>query len=128
MCKTRVSDAHKTAKEVVTRLYKPVDVADLKRLQKKYNTIDATAKDSCFYFAVVDKNGKHLKMLDSYNDEVDKKKHFSFELDGSLMVVNIITTTICLCLVSWGDESQWLKSWYWNRAKRQPKQSSSLNN
>ena len=61
LCKTRISDAHKTAKEVVTRLYKPVDVADLQRLQKKYNTIDATAKDSCFYFAVVDNNGKTSK-------------------------------------------------------------------
>ena len=50
--------------KVVTRLYKPVDVADLKRLQKKYNTIDATAKDSCFYFAVVDNNGKTVKELD----------------------------------------------------------------
>ena len=85
LCKTRISEAHKTAKEVVTRLYKPVDVADLKRLQKKYNTIDATAKDSCFYFAVVDNNGKQIKELDKYNDEVDKKKHFSFELDGSLV-------------------------------------------
>ena len=85
LCKTRVSDAHKTAKEVITRLYKPVDVADLKRLQKKYNTIDATAKDSCFYFAVVDNNGKSVKELDYHNDEVDKQKHFSFELDGSLV-------------------------------------------
>ena len=85
LCKTRISEAHKTAKEVVTRLYKPVDVADLKRLQKKYNTIDATAKDSCFYFAVVDNNGKRVKELDRYNDEVDKQKHFSFELDGSLV-------------------------------------------
>ncbi len=85
LCNTRISDAHKTAKEVVTRLYKPVDVADLKRLQKKYNTIDATAKDSCFYFAVVDSNGKSVKELDYHNDEVDKQKHFSFELDGSLV-------------------------------------------
>ena len=85
LCKTRISEAHKTAKEVVTRLYKPKDVAELKRLQKDYNTIDATAKDSCFYFAVVDNNGKRVKELDRYNDEVDKQKHFSFELDGSLV-------------------------------------------
>ena len=84
LCKTRISDAHKTAKEVVTRLYKPEDVSTLQNLQKKYNTVDATAKDSCFYFAVVDNNGKKVKMLDHYNDEVDKKKHFSFELDGNL--------------------------------------------
>ena len=85
LCKTRIDDAFKTATNVVTRLYKPVDVADLKRLQKKYNTIDATAKDSCFYFAVVDSNGKSVKELDYHNDEVDKQKHFSFELDGSLV-------------------------------------------
>ena len=42
LCKTRVSDAHKTAKEVVTRLYKPVDVADLKRLQKKIELATTT--------------------------------------------------------------------------------------
>ena len=85
LCKTRISEAHKTAKEVTTRLYKPKDVAELKRLQKDYNTIDATAKDSCFYFAVVDDNGKKVKVLDEYNDEVQKQKHFSFELDGSLV-------------------------------------------
>ena len=68
LCKTRIDDAFKTATNVVTRLYKPVDVADLKRLQKKYNTIDATGKDSCFYFAVVDSNGKRVKELDRYND------------------------------------------------------------
>ena len=84
LCKTRIDDAFKVAKKVVTRLYKPEDVSALQKLQKKYNTVDATAKDSCFYFAVVDNNGKKVKMLDHYNDEVDKKKHFSFELDGSL--------------------------------------------
>ena len=84
LCKTRIDDAFKVAKKVVTRLYKPEDVSTLQNLQKKYNTVDATAKDSCFYFAVVDNNGKKVKMLDHYNDEVDKKKHFSFELDGSL--------------------------------------------
>ena len=83
LCKTRIDDAFKLATKVVHRVYKPEDVSTLQTLQKKYNTVDATAKDSCFYFAVVDKKGNKAKMLDTYNDEVDKKKHFSFELDGN---------------------------------------------
>ena len=84
LCKTRIDDAFKLATKVVHRVYNPKDVSTLQTLQKKYNTVDATAKDSCFYFAVVDKKGNKAKMLDKYNDEVDKKKHFSFELDGNL--------------------------------------------
>ena len=82
LCKTRIDDAFKTATNVVTRLYKPKDVSTLQSLQKKYNTVDATAKDSCFFFAVVDTKGKPVMELDSCNDEVEKQKHFSFELDG----------------------------------------------
>ncbi len=85
LCKTRIADAFKLATKVVHRVYKPEDVSTLQGLQKKYNTVDATAKDSCFYFAVVDSKGKKVKELDEYNDEVDKKKHFNFELDGSLV-------------------------------------------
>ena len=85
LCKTRIADAFKVAKKVVHRVYKPEDVSTLQQLQKKYNTVDATAKDSCFYFAVVDSKGKQVKEIDNYNDEVDKEKHFNFELDGSLV-------------------------------------------
>ncbi len=85
LCKTRIADAFKLATKVVHRVYKPEDVSTLQTLQKKYNTVDATAKDSCFYFAVVDSKGKQVKELDKYNDEVDKEKHFNFELDGSLV-------------------------------------------
>ena len=83
LCKTRIDDAFKTATNVVTRLYKPEDVSTLQSLQKKYNTVDATAKDSCFYFAVVDSKGKPVMQLDHHRDEDEKQKHFSFELDGS---------------------------------------------
>ena len=65
LCKTRIDDAFKLATKVVHRVYKPEDVSTLQTLQKKYNTVDATAKDSCFYFAVVDKKGNKAKMLDS---------------------------------------------------------------
>jgi len=83
LCKTRIDDAFKVATKVVTRLYKPEDVSTIQKLQKKYNTVDATAKDSCFYFAVVDKKGKPVMQLNNYRDEEQKSKHFSFELDGS---------------------------------------------
>ena len=85
LCKTRIDDAFKVATKVIHRVYKPEDVSTLQQLQKKYNTVDATAKDSCFYFAVVDSKGKQVKEIDRYNDEVDKEKHFNFELDGSLV-------------------------------------------
>ena len=35
LCKTRIDDAFKVAKKVVTRLYKPVDVADLQSITEK---------------------------------------------------------------------------------------------
>ena len=70
LCKTRIADAFKVATKVVHRVYKPQDVSTLQTLQKKYNTVDATAKDSCFYFAVVDKKGNTKTMLDKYNDEL----------------------------------------------------------
>ena len=77
LCKTRIDDAFKTATNVVTRLYKPEDVSTLQKLQKKYNTVDATAKDSCFYFAVIEKKGKPVNVLNEYRDEEQKSKHFS---------------------------------------------------
>ena len=84
LCKTRIDDAFKLATKVVHRVYKPEDVSILQKMQKKYNTVDATAKDSCFYFAVVDKKGKPVMQLDHYRDEEQKRKHFSFELDGNI--------------------------------------------
>ena len=69
-----------TCKEVVQRRFPLEDVATLQSLQKKHNTINAVGTDSCFFFKVTDAP----KVLDQYNDEVDKSKHFSFELDGSL--------------------------------------------
>ena len=69
-----------TCKEVVQRRFPLEDVATLQSLQKKHNTINAVGTDSCFFFKVTDAP----KVLDQYNDEVEKSKHFSFELDGSL--------------------------------------------
>ena len=74
-----IASAFATAKEVVQRRFPLEDVATLQNLQKKHNTINAVGTDSCFFFKVLGE-----KVLDNYNDEVEKAKHFSFELDGSV--------------------------------------------
>ena len=78
--KSTIDSSFATCKEVVERRFPLEDVATLQSLQKKHNTINAVGRDSCFFFKVTDAP----KMLDQYNDEVDKSKHFSFELDGSI--------------------------------------------
>ena len=78
--KSTMQSSFATCKEVVERRFPLEDVATLQSLQKKHNTINAVGTDSCFFFKVTDAP----KVLDSYNDEVDKSKHFSFELDGSV--------------------------------------------
>jgi len=83
-CKGKIDDAFSTAKAVLERRFNPTDVSDLRRLQRKYTTVDSVGKDSCFYMAVVDDTGKEVKELDESNDEVAKSKHFDFNLKGSL--------------------------------------------
>ena len=78
--KSTMQSSFATCKEVVERRFPLEDVATLQSLQKKHNTINAVGRDSCFFFKVTDAP----KVLDQYNDEVDKSRHFSFELDGSL--------------------------------------------
>ena len=78
--KSTIESSFATCKEVVERRFPLEDVATLQSLQRKHNTINAVGTDSCFFFKVTDAP----KVLDKYNDEVDKSKHFSFELDGSL--------------------------------------------
>ena len=77
--KSTIDSSFTTCKEVVERRFPLEDVATLQSLQRKHNTINAVGTDSCFFFKVTD-----TKVLDDYNDEVDKSKHFSFELDGSM--------------------------------------------
>jgi len=83
-CQTKIDDAFKTATAVVERRFNPTDVADLRRLQNKYTTVDSVGKDSCFYMAVTDSKGKPVNTTDEYNDEVKKQKHFDFKLFGNL--------------------------------------------
>ena len=75
-----IKSSFATCKEVVERRFKLTDVAILQRIQQDYNTVNAVGTDSCFFMKVTDAP----KVLDRYNDEVDKSKHFSFELDGSI--------------------------------------------
>ena len=72
-----IDSSFATMKDVVERRFELADVAQLQSLQKKYNTVNAVGTDSCFFMKVLD-----TKVLDQYNDEVDKSNHFSFELDG----------------------------------------------
>jgi len=78
--KDSIASAFETATEVVQRRFPLEDVATLQQLQAKHNTINAVGTDSCFSFTVTDAP----KVLDHHNDEVEKSKHFSFELDGSI--------------------------------------------
>jgi len=78
--KSTIDSSFATSKTVVERRFPLEDVATLQSLQKKHNTINAVGTDSCFFFKVTDAS----KVLDRYDDEVDKSKHFSFELDGNL--------------------------------------------
>ena len=73
-CKIKIDDAFKTTKTVLDRRFNPKDVADLRRLQRKYTTVDSVGKDSCFFMAVVDGKGKEVKELDEDGDEEDDEE------------------------------------------------------
>jgi hypothetical protein len=72
-----IDSSFKVMKEVVERKYQLEDVAELQRLQRKYNTVNAVGTDSCFFM-----NAENVKEVDQYGDEVEKTKHFSYHLDG----------------------------------------------
>gem|GEM_PF-3412112 len=78
-----IDSAFETMTKVVQRRFKPEHIFGDRSLtfyQKEYNTVDAVGTDSCFFMKVIDAP----KVLDKYDDEVEKSKHFSFELDGSV--------------------------------------------
>ena len=80
--KSTIDSSFATCKEVVQRRFKPEHIfgdRSLKFYEQEYNTVDVVGTDSCFFFKVTDAP----KVLDRYNDEVEKSKHFSWELDGS---------------------------------------------
>ena len=71
--KSTIDSSFETCTNVVQRRFPLEDVATLQTLQRKHNTINAVGTDSCFFFKVIDAP----KVLDQYNDEVEKSKHFS---------------------------------------------------
>ena len=76
-----IDSAFATMTNVVQRRFKPEHIFGDRSLtfyQKEYSTVDAVGTDSCFLAKVIDAP----KVLDKYDDEVEKSKHFSFELDG----------------------------------------------
>ena len=75
--KDTIDSSFAVMKEVVERKYQLEDVAELQRLQRKYNTVNAVGTDSCFFM-----NVEGVKEIDQYGDEEDKRGHFSFHLDG----------------------------------------------
>ena len=80
--KSTIDSSFATCKEVVQRRFKPEHIfgdRSLKFYEQEYNTVDVVGTDSCVFFKVTDAP----KVLDRYNDEVEKSKHFSWELDGS---------------------------------------------
>ena len=77
-CDVVIPETFGVMRKAVQRRFKPEDVATYRRLSRDYSTVDAVGVDSCFFMKVIDAP----KVVDQYNDEVDKSKHFSFELDG----------------------------------------------
>ena len=71
--------AHKLATKIVQRAYPTSDVATLQAFKKKYGSAcDVVAKDSCFYFAKIEKETDDIKANDT------NAEHFDFKLDASL--------------------------------------------
>ena len=73
------SRAFKLATAVVQRAYPKDDVATLQKFKKKYGSAcDVVAKDSCFYFAKIEKETDDVKANDT------NAEHFDFKLDATL--------------------------------------------
>jgi len=80
-CNVVIPETFGVMKKVVQRRFKPEHIFGDRSLtfyKNEYNTLDVVGTDSCFFMKVTDAP----KVLDSYNDEVEKSKHFSWELDG----------------------------------------------
>jgi hypothetical protein len=71
--------AFKIAKSVVNKAYPKDDVATLQAFKKKYGSAcDVVAKDSCFYFAKIEKETDDIKANDT------NAEHFDFKLDANM--------------------------------------------
>ena len=71
--------AYKLATKIVQRAYPTSDVATLQAFKKKYGSAcDVVAKDSCFYFAKIEKETDDIKANDT------NAEHFDFKLDANM--------------------------------------------
>jgi hypothetical protein len=71
--------AYKLATKIVQRAYPTNDVATLQAFKKKYGSAcDVVAKDSCFYFAKIEKETDDIKANDT------NAEHFDFKLDANM--------------------------------------------
>tara|TARA_R110002051_G_C8639141_1_gene485935 strand:+ start:30 stop:1067 length:1038 start_codon:yes stop_codon:yes gene_type:complete len=80
-CDIVIPESHGVMTKVVQRRFKPEHIFGDRSLtfyKKEYNTLDVVGTDSCFFMKSIDAP----KVLDSYDDEVEKSKHFSWHLDG----------------------------------------------
>jgi hypothetical protein len=76
---TAYDRAFKLATKVVQKAYPKDDVATLQTFKKKYGSAcDVVAKDSCFYFAKIEKETDDIKANDT------NAEHFSFKLDSTM--------------------------------------------
>ena len=76
---TAYDRAFKIAKSVVARAYPKDDVATLQTFKKKYGSAcDVVAKDSCFYFAKIEKETDDIKANDT------NAEHFDFTLGANM--------------------------------------------
>ena len=76
---TAYNTAFKLASNVVSRAYPKDDVATLQSFKKKYGSAcDVVAKDSCFYFAKIEKETDDIKANDT------NAEHFDFKLDANM--------------------------------------------
>ena len=86
-CDEAVAKGFAMAKQVVERAFNPSHVSTLRGLQNMYSTIDSVAKDSCFYFKVIDEeNPDWLETVNrgyGRSEEDVIERHFSFELNGN---------------------------------------------
>ena len=78
------------AQVCVERAYPKKDVDMAHYLQDKYPNVNTIAKDSCFHFGYMGKPDE--------KDEDDKyvTKHFDFRLDGTQMVMKMVSKMILL--------------------------------
>ena len=98
-------DAWKMAEKIVRRHYTDEDVEKAWYLQNKFENVNTIAKDSCFHFHYLGTKEDRDYDNNPITKEATIEKHFDFKLNGSLLILIIITLVIeimnmaMLCIV-----------------------------